>query len=80
MNFFFISVVENCIKNLLQRGGRDKGADISMEVWPYADFCLAGESGPAGVICTMMDGPYRLPCRTVPTALVEAAQLQASII
>ncbi len=31
-----------------------------------------GESDPAGVIFYMMDGPYRLPFRTVPVALTEA--------
>ncbi len=35
------------------------------------------ESGPFGVICTVMDGPYRLPCQTVPSALAGAAQLLA---
>jgi hypothetical protein len=27
-----------------------------------------GESDPAGVICTVMDGPYILSCRIVPVA------------
>jgi hypothetical protein len=27
-----------------------------------------GESDSTGVICTVMDGPHRLPCRTVPVA------------
>jgi hypothetical protein len=35
------------------------------------------ESDPAGVILYVMDGPYRLPFRTVPVALTEAAQLRA---
>jgi hypothetical protein len=32
---------------------------------------------PAGVICAVLVGPYRLPCRTVPAALKGAAQQQA---
>ncbi len=50
-----------------------------MEGWPYTASCLAwlGYSGPAGEICTVMDGPYRLPCWTVPSALSGAAQLQS---
>ncbi len=46
-----------------------------MEGWPYTASCLdkLGESDPAGV----MDGRYCLPCRTVPVALTEAAQLLA---
>ncbi len=45
-----------------------QGAGIIMEGWPYTASCLAqlGESDPAGVICTVMDGPCRLPGRTVP--------------
>ncbi len=35
------------------------------------------ESDPAVVILYVMDGPYRLPFRTVPVALIGAAQLRA---
>jgi hypothetical protein len=35
------------------------------------------ESGPAGVILYVMDGPYRPPFPTVPVALTGAAQLRA---
>jgi hypothetical protein len=34
-------------------------------------------SDPAGVILYVMDGPYRLFCRTVPAAVQGAAQLRA---
>ncbi len=49
-----------------------------MEGWPYTVSCLVkpGESGPAGVICTVMNGPYSLPCRTVPSPLARAATLR----
>ncbi len=36
--------------------------------------------GPVGVICTVMDGPYCMPCRTVPFTLAGAAQLRAYCI
>jgi hypothetical protein len=39
-----------------------------------------GDSDPAGVICTVMDGPYRLPCRIItgcPDRSCPAAQLRA---
>jgi hypothetical protein len=39
---------------------------------------LAGrDSDSEGVICTLMDGPYRLPCRAIPVALTGVAQLLA---
>jgi hypothetical protein len=39
---------------------------------------LAGrDSDSEGVICTVMNGLYRLPCRTIPVALTGAAQLRA---
>jgi hypothetical protein len=41
-----------------------QGAGIIIEGWPYTASCQAwpGDNGPKGVICTAMDGPYRLPC------------------
>jgi hypothetical protein len=49
-----------------------------MEGWPYAASCFAllGDNNPAGVICTVTNGPYCLPCRTGPPALAAAAQLR----
>ncbi len=35
------------------------------------------ESDPAGVILYLMDGPYRLPFRTVPVVLIGDAQLRS---
>jgi hypothetical protein len=46
-----------------------------MEGWPYTAYL--GDSDPAGVMCTVMDRPYRLPCRNVPGVLTGAAQLRA---
>ncbi len=37
------------------------------------------ERGGGAMICTMIGGPYRLPCPTVPPALAGAAQLRASV-
>jgi hypothetical protein len=54
------------------------GATQEAEGWPYGALLTVaelGESGPAGVLCTVMDGSYRLPCRTVPSSL--AAQLRS---
>jgi hypothetical protein len=34
-------------------------------------------SDPAGMICTAMDGPFRLPCFTLRVALTGAVQLRA---
>jgi hypothetical protein len=58
----------------------EHGAGIVMESWPYSASRLAWleESGPAGVICTVMDGLYLLFFRTIPSALAGVAQLQAA--
>ncbi len=55
------------------------------EIWHYHGILalhgvlpsLAGREQLGGVICTVMDGPHRIPCRTVPPALAGAAQLRA---
>jgi hypothetical protein len=44
--------------------------------WRRKELALSWrDSDPTSVICTLMDGPYRLPCRTVPVALAGDAQL-----
>jgi hypothetical protein len=50
-----------------------------MAGWFYTASC-PGRVAPKGVICTVMEGPYRLPCWTVLSALARAAQLQADDI
>jgi hypothetical protein len=48
----------------------DPDSDPDPQLW-------LGETDPAGVIFTVMDGPHRLPCRIVPVALTGAAQLHS---
>ncbi len=60
--------------------GRLKGWALKSRLfWAQMAFCLAlqAEIDPADVICSVIDGPYHLPWRTVPSAQARAAQLRA---